>query len=806
MTSKLADHLRALPDDALGALLRLRPDLVVPVPSDISALAARAQGRVSVARALDALDQFTLEILDGLRLVRDGAGDSVATVDTLLALAAEAGVEPSLVRQAIDRLRARFLVYGTQTSLHLVHAIDELTSPYPAGLGRPAAELSNAVAELVADPAGLRRTVLSAPPEARSVLDRLASGPPIGSVQPGSLRGKPDDDERSPVAWLVEHSLLVAIADDLVELPREVGLVLRRDTGPLGVLHPQPPEISATVKSGVDSAGAGQALEAVRHLDALLHMIADAPTPVLKAFGLGVRDLRRLARDTGTTEAVTALLLEIAYASGLLTYTDPAGRSGEQQWLPAPSFDTWRVAPLAIRWATLARTWLSMTRAPSLIGQRDEKDRAITTLSYETTSLRAPVARRAALGVLAELPAGSAVPMDAVLDRLVWQAPRRAGRRPGAEARPSGALALARAALVEAAALGITGLDALTSYGRVLLAETPRDPDVDPLGVYGEAADSVDGLITALGALLPVPVDHLLVQADLTVVVPGPPEPALAAELALIADAESRGGATVYRVTPESVRRALDGGYSASDIHALFTRRSRTPLPQTLTYLIDDAGRRHGGLRVGTAGAYLRSEDEALIAEVLADKRMAMMSLRRLAPTVLATPYSTARLLDALRDAGYSPVPEDATGATVLTRPTAARAPGRPPPRPARVDDFDPPSLPRPRLAGIVEQIRLGERLARATRRSPLTRGLLDADGTPVTATQAHTQALSVLQQALRDQTRVWVGYVDAHGGAASRLVRPVSMGAGYLRAEDDRTEMLHTFALHRITSAVIEE
>ena len=63
-----------------------------------------------------------------------------------------------------------------------------------------------------------------------------------------------------------------------------------------------------------------------------------------------------------------------------------------------------------------------------------------------------------------------------------------------------------------------------------------------------------------------------------------------------------------------------------------------------------------------------------------------------------------------------------------------------------------------------------------------------------------------MLQQALRDQTRVWVGYVDAHGGAASRLVRPVSMGAGYLRAEDERTEMLHTFALHRITSAVIEE
>ena len=33
-----------------------------------------------------------------------------------------------------------------------------------------------------------------------------------------------------------------------------------------------------------------------------------------------------------------------------------------------------------------------------------------------------------------------------------------------------------------------------------------------------------------------------------------------------------------------------------------------------------------------------------------------------------------------------------------------------------------------------------------------------------------------------------------------------VSIGAGYLRAEDERTEMLHTFALHRITAAVLED
>jgi predicted DNA-binding transcriptional regulator YafY len=107
--------------------------------------------------------------------------------------------------------------------------------------------------------------------------------------------------------------------------------------------------------------------------------------------------------------------------------------------------------------------------------------------------------------------------------------------------------------------------------------------------------------------------------------------------------------------------------------------------------------------------------------------------------------------------------------------------------------------LSAPRLAGVIEQIRRGDAAARVARRAPVTVRANGASGA------AHTEALEVLQQALRDKSRVWVGYVDAHGATASRLVRPVSMGSGYLRAEDERTEMLHTFALHRITGAVPE-
>ncbi|MEU1835994.1 helicase-associated domain-containing protein [Micromonospora chersina] len=821
MTTSLADHLRTLPDESLAALLQLRPDLVVPVPADVSALAIRAQSRVSVARALDGLDQFTLLILDAARLTRDPEGGGTST-EAILALAT-AGPHPpapATVRGAVNKLRALFLLYGPEHDLHVVGGVDEV-SPYPAGLGRPAAELDPRAAAVCADPAKLRRTLLSAPPSARAILDRLAAGPPVGTVPPGALDAPATGEEDvlppdlvnggaatgSPIRWLVEHRLLVRMSavkgGGTVELPREVAQLLRRDSGPLGPLRTSPPLVSSPPREAkaVDSAGAGQTMEVVRHTEALLEALAVEPAPVLRSGGVGVRDLRRLARGLGLDDPTTALIFEVAYAAGLLGELDLTGTvtaryGGDQQILPTGGYEVWRAASLAQRWEQLARAWLTMTRQVGLVGQRDDRDRPISVLSAEAERAGAPAARRSVLAVLADLAPATAPTPDEVLELLDWRAPRRARGREAAH----------REVLAEAAQLGVTGLGALTSYGRLLLAElTDDERGEDPLGLYSDAESGEPSTaVRALDALLPAPVDHFLVQADLTVVVPGPPDPALAAELDVVAEHESAGGASVYRVTTASVRRALDAGYSADDLHALFRRRSRTPVPQGLTYLVDDVARKHGGLRVGSAGGYVRSDDEALLTEVQADKRLEALAFRRLAPTVLVTPYQVNRMLTALRDAGYAPVPEDAGGAAVLSRPKTRRAPARGPVASRSLDPLAAPRLPMPRLLGVVDQIRRGEAAARAARRAPeVVRGTARKGPGPA---HTHSDALAVLQQAVRDKALVWVGYVDAHGATASRLVRPVSIGAGYLRAEDERTEMLHTFALHRITAAVLED
>jgi hypothetical protein len=821
MASNLTDHLRALPDDAIVALLGRRPDLLTPPPTDVPALAARAQSRVSVAQALDGLDLFTIEILDALRLDRDPDNGDAAALSAVIAWARS--VDAADVRAAVQRLRDLMIVYGPDEAIRLVAAVDEVSSPYPAGLGRPAAVLDAGAAALARDAAALRRALLVVPPAGRAVLDRLAAGPPIGAASPETIK-----DPETTVGALVARNLLIAVSDDTVELPREVAVALRRD-GPLGPLHPAPPGRAYEARSVkvIDSAGTGQVMETVRHAGDILAGLSDEPATVLRTGGMGVRDLRRVARAGGLPEPGAALLLEVTAAAGLLGETDATtyGGSGEARFRPTLAYDHWAEASAAQQWIRLARAWLVMTRQPGLIGRRSDAvaserngfttngatDSAATTtnggrapnvLAPELERTGAPRLRAAILALLAEAGPGMTPTEDELLAALHWRAPRRSPWQPGTT--DPGAADPVRWILAEAAQLGLTGLGGLTTYGRLLLDEVgaaaSRDPDEDPLGLTSEAPAAPSRAAAALDKLLPPPVDHLLVQADLTVVVPGPPEPALAAELDLVAEHESAGGASVYRVTPDSIRRALDSGHTAADLRAMFIRRSRTPVPQSLEYMIEDVARRHGGLRLGAAGCYLRSEDGALLVEVAADKRLSGLSLRSIAPTVLVSPYLVARVLDELRATGYAPVQEDGAGGLVIARTRAFRAPPR---RTALALPAFAESTRRvtvARLAAAVETLRRGDAVARDARRAPATvRSAVSADA------HAHTQAMAVLQQAIRDKALVWVGYVDAHGSTMSRLLRPVSIGGGYLRAHDERTDMLHTFALHRITAAVAD-
>jgi hypothetical protein len=572
------------------------------------------------------------------------------------------------------------------------------------------------------------------------------------------------------VRWLLAHGLLVAIDNDTVELPQEVGLAIRGDA-PLGPLRtgPEPLRTSRPGQSSADAAGAGQVLTALRQLETLLDGYAAEPPVELRSGGLGVRELRRTAKALDVDEPAAASYLEVARAAELLD----TGGGQEPVWLPTPRYDDWQALPVAQRWTRVARAWLAMTRQPALVGRRDDRGKAFAPLSIEIERTSAPGTRRRVLAVLAELPAGTAVadPAD-VADRLAWLAPRRGGQQAD----------LVAAVLAEAELLGVTGRGALTSYGRLLLAGG------DPTAL--------------LAGKLPEPVDHVLVQADLTVIAPGPLEPELAREMLAVADVESAGGATVYRVTEATVRRALDTGRAATELHELFRLRSRTPVPQALTYLIDDVARRHGALRVGTASAYLRCDDAALVAQVLADRHTDSLRLRRIAPTVLVSKAAVNRVLDVLRQAGYAPVAESPDGAVLLTRPEARRASGRTAlPRAGA----EPPVPTTEQLTEVVRAMRAGDRALREARRVN-SAGPRDGRAGAVADVPGVTTAatLGLLRQAAREGRPIWLGYVNAQGAASQRIVEPTSISGGYLHGYDHRRDELRTFALHRITAVAL--
>ncbi|WP_449062102.1 helicase-associated domain-containing protein, partial [Planomonospora algeriensis] len=235
--------------------------------------------------------------------------------------------------------------------------------------------------------------------------------------------------------------------------------------------------------------------------------------------------------------------------------------------------------------------------------------------------------------------------------------------------------------LREAEQVGVTGLGALARHGRALLPAQVGDAAGRTESGTGTGTGTGAGAGTAAGLLaplLPVPLDHVLLQADLTAVAPGPLTGELSRWLALAADVESTGGATVYRFGEHSIRRALDAGQGADEMLAMLERHSTTPVPQPLAYLVTDVARRHGRMRVGTASSYVRCDDPSALDEVMADRRAAPLRLRRLAPTVIASKTARATLVDSLRAMGYAPVAESLEGDVIITRLDVRRTEGPP--------------------------------------------------------------------------------------------------------------------------------
>ncbi|NMM31135.1 MAG: helicase-associated domain-containing protein [Cellulomonas sp.] len=786
-----SEDLRSRSDDELVALLRRRPDLASPSPSTLSSLAARATSRASLERALGSVDAVVLQAVEAVVALHDDA--TPVTADRVAqAVGARSDADRELVDMALARAVSLLLVRldeepatGTATGRGLLAApgLAELLGPYPAGLppagtvsGGPAPTGRNgAVTPTVPAPLLLGDVLADAPPGARQVLDALMWGPPVGLLP--AVR----TPARDAVQWLLTHGLLFPGDTRHVLLARDVALALR--SGRTHAELRRPPAAPSDVRHPLELVAGESVMAAqriVRLVASLVRTWEIEPAPVLRTGGLGVRELRKLAAQLETEEADTAFVVELAGAAGLVA----DDREEIPSFAPTLAVDDWLTAELSVRWALLARMWLTTNRTAWMVGARDDRGTVRAALNPELTRPWAPRLRASVLGVLADAAPGTALTVAQVSEQLAWRTPRALP--------PTAAVA---ATLREAGLLGVVAAGALSPAGRALLpdlrpldevAATARSGDgrrarsAAPSSAGARAQPDADDVAAALRDGLADAVDEILLQGDLTGVVPGRPSPELEALIERAARVESRGGALTVRFTPESVRAALDAGTTADELLAGLAAHSRGSVPQPLDYLVRDAARRHGRLRAGAASSYVRAEDPALLAGLVEDPRLAAFGLVRLAPTVLAAQVSTRELLAALRERGLAPVAEGPDGHIVHAERVIRRVTRRPrrglvtPP-----DDASHSAAARAaRVAALVPELRRAE----LAQQADLQAQLADREAHRVAARSRADDAASAATAA-RAAGR-GTAADDALGSSAAELDQHASVG-GRPRAVD---------------------
>lgn len=787
--SDMAGWLATVGEQELALLLAERPDVLGdPEPRNVAELADRLSTPYSVVDLLRAAPRPVLQVCEALLVL----GEPRRRPDLVGLLDNGDGVTPSEHTDRVDTVLAwltdRAVVWpGVADELHLASGLPGLFGQ-PLGLGPPARHLLAdvtvgrlntmlsrlgcaqqkskaatlaAVVAALSDAERVRRLVGLAPAEVAAELARLARGEPETDTvryDQGRARAR-----LAAGRWAADYGLLVGGEWSYNwEMPAEVGHALR-GPGYRAPFDPVPPTLGSydVTPQAVANESAVAAVGLADRAVSVLDQLARKPAVALKTGGIGVRELTRLAKVTGSAETGVRLVLELADALGLLAPTGTTVGVSDQ-------FDPWRRREPASRFVELLTTWWELSATPT--EGRDEAGKAQPAVRRQPGCDGCRAARRALLTEAAALPSGTAVPRERLAARMRWSRPlvhllAQDGDDDFATHRR------------EATLLGLLVLDSASALGRALVA----------------ADDAEMARIAA--AMLPDATDTAVFGSDSTALVAGVPSARVGATLDLAADRESHGAAVLWRFSATSVRGALDEGVDRDELLARLEQIATSELPQPLRYLIADVARRHGSVRVREAVTVLHGNDAALLAQVSADRALRKLGLSLLAPTVILGQADVDTTLSALRKAGYLPVREDDHG-TLLVEGAAATPEEHTSRRtsPSRVRAL--PAVPEPvdpRQAAA--RILAGDRAA--TGPTSRTEVLLNQLNGRLSAGQVR-----LLAHAIDHGGPVVIEYDAASGGRTLRTISDMQLLGGSLEAwchlrQDDRM-----FSVSRIQAA----
>ena len=550
----------------------------------------------------------------------------------------------------------------------------------------------------------------------------VSLGESRGAVDAGAIAGRiglPVSDLAAPLEVLV-RSGLIDDADGLVVPWGPVAEVLRgwpaRGLPSIDELldTARPAALEPVGAADLASADRGAADRAFASVTAVGELIST----------LDREPARRLQRG-GIALPDWRRMLSATSASGddelhaLLAIADGAGlvRSEAGAWRATSEGRRWQELPRVTRWSALADGWLELV-PPEL---------------QEHLRFRA----HARWG-------------DGLLDYLGWLYPA------GGDWMRDRARAAARSAEL----LGIVGDSVPSTPGSALLAQG------------SEAAAA------AVAELFPADVRQVYVQHDLSLIAPGPLAADVDRRLRQLADVESVGVASSFRITSASVTRALTTGVTIEQVRAFLAEISLTGIPQPLEYLLTETAGRFGSLRVGAldapaggpdagAHAYVRGDDPSLVGQLVIDQSLASLVLRRTGAHRAVSRFDAETLYWSLVDARYPAVFEDQGGvirAVSRSVPTAA------------------PATPTPDTAAI-----LVARLREAAAEQPVESGA---------AWNARQ-----LELAIKTKIAVTVTVRMPDGSEVTYVLEPAALAGGRLRARDRRADIERTLPLSHIVA-----
>jgi hypothetical protein len=217
--------------------------------------------------------------------------------------------------------------------------------------------------------------------------------------------------------WALARCLLIRVDWASWQIPREVALALRGEDWRPVLSQPPPPvpyvDAPPELVARAEAAGAAAAVQAA---SAVLDACAAAPLPALRTGGVGVRELRRLAKLVGLPEDEVAFWIDLGAAAGLL-------REDTVEVLPTETYDAWRAREPADRLSPLALAWRTLRCAPT--HRRDVAGKAVPALAPPSVN-RAEVAavlREAVLTAAGERPGEAVADPEALVARAVWERP-----------------------------------------------------------------------------------------------------------------------------------------------------------------------------------------------------------------------------------------------------------------------------------------------------------------------------------------------------------------------------------------------